>query len=74
MAANSLSTRRANVTSVDPIWAALRREAEEVADSEPALGGFIFATILSQSSLEEAVCHRLAQRLNHSAVDAGLIG
>src|SRR5262245_15078616 len=73
MAAKSLSARRANVATVDPIWAAVRHEAEEVAANEPALGGFIFATILSQSSLEDAVCHRLAQRLNHSDVDAGLI-
>ena len=42
--------------------------------NEPALGGFIYATILSQERLEDAVCHRLAQRLNHSDVDAGLIG
>ena len=74
MAAKSSTARRANVASVDPIWAAVRREAEEVAANEPALGGFIFATILSQATLEEAVCHRLAQRLNHSDVDAGLIG
>jgi serine O-acetyltransferase len=41
--------------------------------SEPALGGFMYATILSHSRLEDAVCHRLAQRLNHADVDAGLI-
>jgi serine O-acetyltransferase len=74
MAAKSSTARRANVASVDPIWAAVRGEAEEVAANEPALGGFIFATILSQATLEEAVCHRLAQRLNHSDVDAGMIG
>jgi serine O-acetyltransferase len=58
----------------DPIWQELRVEADEVIRKEPALGGFIFATILSHGRLEEAVCHRLAQRLNHSDVDAGLIG
>jgi serine O-acetyltransferase len=73
MAAKSRMTQRAGVASVDPIWAAVRNEAEEVARSEPALGGFIYATILSQPRLEDAVCHRLAQRLNHSDVDAGLI-
>lgn len=73
MAAKSRLTQRAGVASVDPIWAALREEAEEVARSEPALGGFMYATILSQQRLEDAVCHRLAQRLNHSDVDAGLI-
>src|SRR5262249_34654746 len=41
--------------------------------NEPALGGFVYATILSQARLEDAVCHRLAQRLNHSDVDARLI-
>ena len=59
---------------VDPIWAEIRREAEEAIRAEPALGGFIFATVLSHDRLEEAVCHRLAQRINHSDVDAGLIG
>ena len=73
MAAKSRTAQRANVASVDPIWAALRHEAEEAVRSEPALGGFIYATILSQARLEDAVCHRLAQRLNHSDVDAGLI-
>src|SRR5919109_1026373 len=73
MAAKSRVTQRAGVASVDPIWAAVRSEAEEVTRSEPALGGFIYATILSQPRLEDAVCHRLAQRLNHSDVDAGLI-
>ena len=41
--------------------------------SEPALAGFVYATILSKDRLEDAVCHRLAQRLDHSDVDAGLI-
>ena len=74
MARTSQTTPRSNVTAVDPIWQELRREAEEAAHKEPALGGFMYATILSQSRLEDAVCHRLAQRLNHSDVDAGLIG
>jgi serine O-acetyltransferase len=62
------------LASLDPIWAEVRREAEQAIEAEPALGGFIFATILSQKRLEDAVCHRLAQRLDHSDVDAGLIG
>lgn len=59
--------------SVDPIWAQLRLEAEEAIAAEPALGGFVFATILSHDRLEDAVVHRLAQRLNHADVDAYLI-
>ena len=59
--------------SVDPIWDAVRTEAEAAIAAEPALGGFIFATVLSHDRLEDAVCHRLAQRLNHADVDAQLI-
>ena len=36
------------------------------------LASLIYATILSEPSFEDAVCHRLAQRLEHS-VDAGLL-
>jgi serine O-acetyltransferase len=67
------SAQIASVATVDPIWSELRREAEEAVRAEPALAGFIYATVLSQDRLEDAVCHRLAQRLNHSDVDAGLI-
>ena len=41
--------------------------------AEPALGSFIYATVLSHDRLEDAICHRLAQRLDHSDVDAVLI-
>ena len=51
----------------------MRQESEAAMGAEPALGSFIFATVLSHTMLEEAVCHRLAQRLNHTDVDAGLI-
>lgn len=68
------AAERTAFPSVDPIWTDVRHEAEEAARAEPALGGFIYATILSHRRLEEAVCHRLAQRLSHQDVDAGLIG
>lgn len=74
MTASRQTSTSANVHSMDPIWAEIRSEAEAAVRAEPALGGFIFATVLSHDRLEDAVCHRLAQRLNHSDVDAGLIG
>ncbi|MBU2581245.1 MAG: serine O-acetyltransferase [Alphaproteobacteria bacterium] len=60
-------------TGNDPVWESVRVEAEAVMRSEPALGSFVFATIIGQDTLEEAIIHRLAQRLNHTDVDAGLI-
>ena len=67
------STAKSNIQVYDPIWSEIRVEAERAIDDEPALGGFIFATVMSHERLEAAVCHRLAQRLNHADVDAGLI-
>ncbi|MEQ1717612.1 MAG: serine O-acetyltransferase [Hyphomicrobium sp.] len=64
---------QSKVQSLDPIWAEIRQEAGQAMAAEPALGSFIFATVLSHNKLEEAICHRLAQRLNHTDVDAGLI-
>ncbi len=67
------TTATPKVQIVDPIWAQIRSEAQSAMKAEPALGSFIFATVLSHEHLEAAVCHRLAQRLNHTDVDAGLI-
>ena len=61
------------IQALDPIWDQMRKEAESAMSAEPALGSFIFATVLSHNKLEESICHRLAQRLNHTDVDAGLI-
>jgi len=63
----------AQIGAHDPIWSGMREEANAVLESEPALGGFVFPTVLSHECLEDAIIHRLAQRLNHSDVDAGLI-
>jgi serine O-acetyltransferase len=67
------STHLAEVGRVDPVWTRLRREAEEAMRREPALGGFIYATVLHHERLEHAVSHRLSQRLTHPDVDAGLL-
>jgi serine O-acetyltransferase len=60
------------VRSYDPIWDRVRREAEETSANEPVLASVIFATILSEPTLEDAVCHTVANRLQPS-VDAGLL-
>jgi serine O-acetyltransferase len=41
--------------------------------AEPALTGFIFATIASHDRLEESICYRIAQRLGDADIDAGLL-
>jgi serine O-acetyltransferase len=70
---SNTKTATSKVHVVDPIWEQIRAEAEAGIKAEPLLGSFVFATILSHQTLEEAVCHRVAQRLNHADVDAGVI-
>ncbi|SJZ50444.1 serine O-acetyltransferase [Consotaella salsifontis] len=58
---------------VDPIWARIREEAEEVVRQDPILAGFLYATILNHPSLENALIHRVSERLDHPDVPAVLI-
>ncbi|MCB1379774.1 MAG: serine O-acetyltransferase [Alphaproteobacteria bacterium] len=58
---------------LDPVWDRIRAEAEEIARHEPALGGFIFSLILNHDSFEEALTHRLAQRLGNADIGPDLI-
>jgi serine O-acetyltransferase len=58
---------------VDPVWARLREEAEEVVRNEPELATFIYSTILHHDTLEAAVIHRISERLHHADVSGELI-
>ncbi|MFU0506552.1 serine O-acetyltransferase [Pseudaminobacter sp. NGMCC 1.201702] len=70
----STSTVRAGTLQpVDPIWSSVRDEAKEAASGDPLLSAFLYSTILNQESLEDAVIHRLAERLDHPDLGADLI-
>jgi serine O-acetyltransferase len=58
---------------VDPVWARIRDEANDIVQREPEIGTFIFSSILHHDTLEAAVIHRVAERLDHSDVSAELI-
>jgi len=62
-----------HIKSYDPVWSQVRREAEEISAKEPALAGFVYATVLDHSRLEDSICHRVVRRLQHSALDSGLL-
>lgn len=72
-AAKAKSKAAGQIASADLVWEQVQREAAAAMAGEPALTGFVFATIVNHSRLEDAIAHRVAQRLNHSDVDAGLI-
>ena len=58
-----MATPREKVSSVNPIWTALRQQAESMAAREPALAGFVHATILQHDRLEQALSYHLARKL-----------
>ncbi len=71
--ANSALQKSATLQPVDPIWSAVRAEAEDAVHRDPILAAFLYATIINQPGLEDAVVHRLAARLDHADLSADLI-
>ncbi len=65
MSSTASDKKQVNIAPLDPVWAALRREAETVIKDDIIMTSFIFTTILNQPSLEAAVIHRIAERLHH---------
>jgi len=63
----------AQTVRLDPVWDRIRDEAGVITQNEPALGGFIFASVLNHDSFEKALVHRLAQRLGNADIGADLI-
>ena len=61
------------LASVDPIWSAVQADARQIVQSEPAMASFVYATVLNHDRLEDAIIHRIAQRLDNHVVSAELI-
>jgi serine O-acetyltransferase len=72
MAQQQLKSVR-GLDKVDPVWTRIRDEAEEVARREPELASFIYSSILHHDAFEQAVVHRIAERLDHPDVSGELI-
>jgi serine O-acetyltransferase len=71
---NSISiSRHSALQPVDPIWRSIRDEAMDAVNRDPLLAAFLYSTILNQESLEEAVIHRIAERLAHQDIGSDLI-
>jgi len=58
-----MASPREKLTTCDPVWASLRTEAETMAEREPALAGFVHATILEHDRLENALSYHMAKKL-----------
>lgn len=60
-------------STMDPIWNAVRKEAQGVVESDPVLATFIHSTILNQKTLENAVIARISDRLHSREVSDDII-
>jgi serine O-acetyltransferase len=70
----ALKTSHADaLASVDPIWSAVKIDAEEIVRGEPAMASFVYATVLNHDRLEDAVASRIAQRIGNHVVSGDLI-
>jgi serine O-acetyltransferase len=58
-----MSASLEKLAKVDPIWSALRKQAEDLAGREPALASFVHATILNHARLEDALSYHLAKKV-----------
>ena len=52
----------------DPVWAALRAQAQELTREEPSLASLAHATILKHERLEEALSYHLARKIGGDEV------
>ena len=62
-----------SVEKLDPVWARVREEAEDIVRREPELAAFILSNVLNHETLEAAIVHRISDRLDHGALPSDLI-
>src|SRR6202012_5906141 len=70
--AQSLNARVVGIAGADPLFARIRQEAEEAIRREPDLALFLSVNVLNHHTLEAAVSHRVASRLDHRDLPAAL--
>ncbi|MHA1548097.1 MAG: serine O-acetyltransferase [Alphaproteobacteria bacterium] len=67
------STAAEQLRRVDSVWFAIRRDAEAIVSSDPAIASFVYATVLNHDTLEDAIADRIAGRLDSDVVGAEVI-
>ena len=71
--AGRTATAAGRVAQHDPIWSALRAQAEQLTQSEPELASFVHATILKHERLEEALSFHLARKIGNEDLSPMLV-
>lgn len=58
-----MAETRAHLAELDPVWARIRNEAEQMVSDEPLLGGLVHYSILHHPSMERALSYRISLKL-----------
>lgn len=58
-----MSAPHEKLATCDPIWSALRQEAEQLAEREPAMASFVHGTVLKHERLEGSLSYLLAKKI-----------
>ncbi|KMN82479.1 serine O-acetyltransferase [Chromobacterium alkanivorans] len=59
-----------NEANGDPLWFAIRQEAEHAAQDEPMLASFLHMTVLRHNTLEDVLAFHLSSKLASPVMDA----
>ncbi|MCP5085873.1 MAG: serine O-acetyltransferase [Rhodobacteraceae bacterium] len=51
------------LAELDPVWSQIRKEAHELVEEEPILGGLIHSGVLHHASLEKTLSYRMSLKL-----------
>jgi serine O-acetyltransferase len=70
---NAAVKQTASVTPMDPVWEAVLSGANKIAAAEPALAHLVYTSVLNHERFEDALAHRIAERLDHTDVSADII-
>ena len=58
-----MAEARRKISTLDPVWDQIQREAEQAVQDEPLIGGFVHACILHHKSIDKALSYRIAAKL-----------
>ena len=61
------------IKAVDPLWQAVRHDAEVLSENEPVMAGLALVTVLNHETFESSLAFRLAARLDHGDLPGDLI-
>jgi len=58
-----MGQKQAHISTVDPVWDAIKAEGQDIINAEPAMAGVVYGAVLHHKTLESALAYRIAQKL-----------